>query len=49
LYEKAALQGDVLAQTNLGQAYETGQGVKQEYCVAIHWYEKAAVQRGAQQ
>ena len=37
-------QGDVTAQFNLGQMYEKGDGVKQNYVEAVKWYESAAYQ-----
>jgi len=36
--------GDAPAQRNLGLAYETGQGVPQDYAQAVAWYRKAADQ-----
>ena len=41
---KAADQGDVQAQLNLGFSYLVGQGVKQDYAEALKWYRKAAEQ-----
>ena len=43
-FEKAANQGDVKAQYNLGSMYENGQGVAQNYQQAAKWYQKAATQ-----
>ena len=43
-YEKAAAQGEVFAQYNLGEMYELGKGVAQDYAKAREWYEKAAAQ-----
>lgn len=43
-YEKAAKQGNVSAQFNLGVLYDKGQGVEQDYAKAAYWYEKAAEQ-----
>src|ERR1043165_9947716 len=39
-----AEKGDAKAQTELGQIYEVGQGVKQDYAEAVKWYRKAAEQ-----
>ena len=41
---KAAEQGDVNAQCNLGKMYRCGEGVPQDYAEAVHWYRKAAKQ-----
>jgi TPR repeat protein len=41
-YRKAADQGDVYAQNNLGNLYDSGKGVKQDYVEAVNWYRKAA-------
>jgi len=41
-YRKAADQGYVLAQYNLGIEYQLGQSVPQDYAEAIRWYRKAA-------
>jgi len=38
---KAAAQGDVLAMTGLGTAYQTGQGVRLDLELALEWYRKA--------
>ena len=43
-YRKAAEQGDVLAQFNLGVFYETGKGVPVDQEQAAIWYRKAAEQ-----
>jgi len=43
-YRKAAEQGHVLAQVNLGAMYETGRGVARDYPGALAWYRKAAAQ-----
>ena len=40
--QKKAEQGDVVHQTNLGDMYRYGNGVKQDYSKAIEWYTKAA-------
>lgn len=37
-------RGDVSAQTRLGNMYEMGQGVSQDYAEAIKWHRKAANQ-----
>lgn len=44
LFEKAAKQGDITAQYNLGYLYEQGQGVDKNLQKAFKWYEKAAKQ-----
>jgi len=43
-YTKAAEQGNVDAQYNLGLMYNNGQGVIQDYKEAVKWYTKAAEQ-----
>ena len=43
-YLKAAEQGDVNAQFNLGLMHDEGQGVAQNYIEASRWYQKAANQ-----
>ena len=43
-YNKAAEQGNAVAQFNLGLMYEKGQGVPQDYKMAFNWYTKAAEQ-----
>ena len=43
-YRKAAEQGEVWAQTNLGWCYRNGQGVPQDYEQAVQWYKMAAAQ-----
>ena len=40
----AANQGDAEAQYNLGVAYDTGEGVPQDYAEAVRWYRLAADQ-----
>ena len=42
--QKAANQGDALAQFNMGVMYYEGQGVNKNYVLARQWYEKAANQ-----
>ena len=42
--KKAAEQGDVVAQFNLGCCYETGEGVEQSKAGAAEWWKKAAEQ-----
>ena len=42
--QKAAEQGNVDAQYNLGVKYEYGKGVAQDYKQAVAWYRKAAEQ-----
>ena len=41
-FRKAAEEGDMNAQYNLGVMYEHGQGVKQSDLKAAEWYQKAA-------
>lgn len=36
-YRKAAEQGDALAQFHLGQMYESGKGIPQNYVLAYAW------------
>ena len=43
-YRKAAEQGDADAQDALGDLYDKGQGVPQDYAQAALWYRKAAEQ-----
>ena len=43
-YQKAADQGDAVAQFNLGFCYENGQGVYKSKKEALKWYQKAADQ-----
>jgi TPR repeat protein len=38
------LQDDAKAQANLGDMYDTGKGMKQDFLQAKLWYEKAAAQ-----
>src|SRR5262249_22824067 len=49
-YRKAAAQGNAFAQSNLGVAYASGQGVAQDLAEAARWYREAADtgDRGAQ-
>jgi TPR repeat protein len=42
--KKAAEQGNIDGQFNLGRMYEKGLGVKQDYTEAVNWYRKAADQ-----
>ncbi|MDE4699642.1 SEL1-like repeat protein, partial [Klebsiella pneumoniae] len=44
---KSAEAGDAKAQYNLGVAYATGQGVRQDNRTAVEWYRKAADQGDA--
>ena len=46
-FRKAAGQGHVNAQHNLGVMYEQGLGVEQDYCQAAEWFRKAAGQGDA--
>jgi hypothetical protein len=44
---KSAEAGDAKAQENLGDAYQDGFGLKQDYAEAAKWYAKAAEQENA--
>jgi len=44
LWKPLADQGDAGAQYNLGDLYDYGQGVPQDYAQAAYWYRKAADQ-----
>ena len=46
--EIKANKGDAVAQYNLGLAYALGDGVRQDYDIAIKWFEKAAAQGDAE-
>jgi TPR repeat protein len=46
-YQKAADQGNVGAQNNLGSMYNLGEGVEQDFKEAVKWYQKAADQGDA--
>ena len=41
MYNQSAVQGDPVAQYNLGVLYQNGFGVPVDYVEAIEWYEKA--------
>jgi TPR repeat protein len=43
-FRKAAERGDADAQNNLGASYANGDGVPQNYALAIKWYRRAAKQ-----
>ena len=43
-YRKAADQGDVVAESNLGFMFENGNGVAKDDVEALKWYQKAAAQ-----
>ncbi|KAF9343093.1 hypothetical protein BGX26_006274, partial [Mortierella sp. AD094] len=43
-YLKAANQGNAVALNNLGEMYQYGKGVPQDYSKAMEWYLKAAKQ-----
>jgi len=47
-FRRAAEQGHVNAQYNIGIMYERGNGVKQDYKEALKWYHKAAEQGKAE-
>lgn len=42
--ERAAVQGNPIAQNALGALYQNGRGVKIDQAEAMHWYESAAIQ-----
>lgn len=44
LLREKAEKGDVQAQYKLGQAYDFGRGVEQNYSEAAHWYQQSANQ-----
>jgi TPR repeat protein len=46
-YQKAAAQGNALAQNDLGDMYANGRGVVKNEAKAVEWYEKAATQGNA--
>lgn len=46
-YEKAALQGHLVAQLSLAAIYEQGDNVERDLEKASMWYEKAAIQGAA--
>lgn len=46
-YKKAAENGNVIAQFNMGEIYDSGNGVKQDFAKAASWYLKAAKQGDA--
>jgi TPR repeat protein len=43
-YQKAAEQGNAVAQNNLGLMYLNGSGVKKDSSQAVYWLKKSAVQ-----
>lgn len=43
-FKKAANQGDVVSQNNLGVMYNSGLGAEKDYKIAMNWYRKAADQ-----
>jgi uncharacterized protein len=43
-FKKAADQGNLNAQTNMGHMYKNGDGVPQDLIEAVKWYKKAADQ-----
>jgi hypothetical protein len=45
--QSAAKQGLPAAQSSLGYAYQTGDGVEQDDATALRWYESAARQGDA--
>ncbi|MCY4232591.1 MAG: hypothetical protein OXE59_02455 [Bacteroidetes bacterium] len=47
LQEKAE-EGDSYAQLRLGMAYDSGEGVIENYAQAVYWYRKASMQGNAQ-
>ena len=42
--KKAAKQGNMWAQNNLGCCYQYGEGVRKNYKKAVEWFTKAAEQ-----
>ena len=46
-YRKAAERGDSDAQNNLGASYANGNGVPQNYALAVKWYAKSAKQNNS--
>ena len=46
-YQKAADQGNAMAQSNLGLRYASGEGVEQDLKEAVKWSQKAADQGDA--
>jgi len=44
LMHLASREENAMAQCALGELYQTGKGVKQDYAQAVHWYSKAAEQ-----
>ncbi|MDP3119628.1 MAG: tetratricopeptide repeat protein [Sulfuricurvum sp.] len=48
VFLKSAHQGNTVAQCRLGFTYEHGDGVAQDYTIAIHWYSKSAKQGNAE-
>ncbi|MFZ7199698.1 tetratricopeptide repeat protein [Avibacterium avium] len=44
LFKPLAERGNPTSQYNLGQMYLNGQGVRQDFSLAINWYKKAAEQ-----
>src|SRR4029077_1097722 len=47
-FKQAAEKGDARAQFYLGEAYNKGRGVVQDYAEAMTWYSKAAEQNNAE-
>jgi TPR repeat protein len=47
-FHRAAAQGHVTAQFNLGVAYAKGTGVPQDHAEAVQWYRRAAIQGDAE-
>jgi len=46
-YRKAAERGDADAQNNLGASYANGNGVPQNYALAVKWYRRSAKQNNS--
>ena len=47
-FRKAAEHGHAQAQFRIGQCYEKGEGVQQDYSKAAEWYRRAARQGNAE-
>ena len=43
-YRKAAMQGNITSQYNLGLKYQHGDGIRRNYKLAYYWFAKAKIQ-----